>query len=218
MADPGSGPPLRGLYAITPDIADGDHLQTLVAAALAGGTRIVQYRNKTADAALALRQARALRELTRRHQARLIVNDDADLALAVDADGAHLGRDDGDLSALTTLRRRAPASLLIGVSCYDDLARARAAAAAGADYVAFGAFFASAVKPAAVRADFSLIARAKAELAVPVVAIGGITRQNAPQLIALGVDAVAVISALFGAADVAAEARHFCRLFADEHK
>ncbi len=212
------GPTLRGPYAITPDTADSDHLLMVVGAAMAGGIRILQYRNKTADAALARTQAGLLREATRAYQATLIVNDDIELALAVGADGVHLGRADGELVAVTDLHRRAQRPFLVGVSCYNDLARAQAAAAAGADYVAFGSVFASPTKPNAARADAALLAAARSALTLPIVAIGGITRQNAPQLLALGVDAVAIISALFDADDVETEARLFCQLFVnDDH-
>ncbi len=212
------GLPLRGPYAITPDTYDSDHLLALTGSAMAGGVRWLQYRNKTADAALARRQAALLRTLTENFGAKLIINDDIELALAVGADGVHLGRTDGDLASISGLRHRTSELFIIGISCYNDLARAKAAAAAGADYVAFGSVFASSVKPDAVRADAALLRAARASLTLPIIAIGGITLQNAPQLIALGVDAVAVISALFGAADVEAEARSFCQLFVhDDH-
>ncbi|MBI3716273.1 MAG: thiamine phosphate synthase, partial [Betaproteobacteria bacterium] len=117
------------MYAITPDCADTARLIDMVAAALKGGITTFQYRNKAADARLACDQAAQLRALTHRNRARLIVNDDAELALSVGADGVHLGRDDGDVDAVARLRRET--GLLVGVSCYDDLDRARAAAAAG---------------------------------------------------------------------------------------
>lgn len=202
---------VRGLYAITPDIADTDELLVKAEAALAGGAALLQYRNKAAAPALQLEQARALRALCLRYGVPFIVNDHLDLALAAGADGLHLGKEDG---ALGPARRRLGPGRLLGATCHDRLEDARAAVAAGADYVAFGSFFASAVKPGAVRAPLELLARAKAQLAVPVVAIGGITLANAPQLIAAGADALAVISALFGAPDVRAAARRFRDLFA----
>ncbi len=201
---------IRGLYAITPDLTNTGLLLDKVQQALSHGARILQYRNKLADAALATEQATALRQLTRDHEVCLIINDDIDLALAVAADGVHLGGDDGDLVAA---RRRLPATMLIGASCYNDLERARAAVLAGADYVAFGAVFPSGTKPHARRAGLDLIRTARAELEVPIVAIGGITSGNAPGVIAAGADCVAVISALFDAADIAAKAEEFARLF-----
>jgi len=199
---------MKGLYAITPDEADSSRLVALVDAALAGGVPTLQYRNKRADAAQRLREARALRVLCRTAGTAFIVNDDVQLALDVDADGVHLGRDDGDLaSARARLGGR-----LVGVSCYDSLRAAEVAVSAGADYVAFGSVFASPTKPGAVRAPLELFGRARA-LGVPLVGIGGISLANAPALLDAGADCVAVISDLFAAADVAARARAFADLF-----
>jgi thiamine-phosphate pyrophosphorylase len=194
---------LRGLYAVTPDEPDTGKLVRKVDAALAGGARAIQYRNKAADAALRDAQARAIVRAARRHDALAIVNDDVDLARAVGADGVHIGEDDAELAAA---RSTLGVSAIIGVSCYDDLERARRLVAQGADYVAFGSLFPSRVKPGARRADVSLIAGAKG-LGVPVVAIGGITSANAPTLVAAGVDAVAVITDVFGHDDAGAIAR-----------
>lgn len=202
--------PLRGLYAITPDESDTGALVAKVAAALAGGLAALQYRNKAADAGLRRAQVEALLPLARAHGVPLIVNDDVELALACGADGAHLGVADGDLAAA---RRRLGAGRLLGASCYDRFDLALAARSAGVDYVAFGAAFASPTKPGAVRAPLSLYARAHRELGLPVVAIGGITLANAPALLEAGVDALAVITDLFGAPDIAARARAFNALF-----
>lgn len=202
---------MRGLYAVTPDLADTVRLTALVGNALEGGARMIQYRNKTALPELKLEQARALKSACARHDAILIVNDDVELAAAVDAHGVHLGRDDG---FGPDLRRRLGSGKLIGVSCYRSLELARAAGADGADYVAFGSFFPSKVKPGAVRAPIDLLAQAKAVLDVPVVAIGGITPENGAALVAAGADALAVISAVFDAPDVAAAAARFSALFA----
>jgi len=201
--------PIKGLYAITPDVADTALLLAKVETVLAAGARLLQYRNKSADQVKRGEQARALRAVCRRHAATLIINDDVTLARAIDADGVHVGADD---PALALAREQLGSEKIIGVSCYDDLQRARAAATQGADYVAFGSFFASAVKPGAVRAPLSVLPAARA-LGVPVVAIGGITLDNAGGLIAAGADAVAVISALFAAPDPAGATRDFCRLF-----
>jgi thiamine-phosphate pyrophosphorylase len=201
--------PIKGLYAITPDVADTALLLAKVETVLAAGARLLQYRNKSADQVKRGEQARALRAVCRRHAATLIINDDVTLARAIDADGVHVGADD---PAFALAREQLGSEKIIGVSCYDDLQRARAAATQGADYVAFGSFFASAVKPGAVRAPLSVLPAARA-LGVPVVAIGGITLDNAGGLIAAGADAVAVISALFAAPDPAGATRDFCRLF-----
>jgi thiamine-phosphate pyrophosphorylase len=201
---------ISGLYAVTPDTRDTPGLLAGVESALAGGARLLQYRNKRADAALRHAQARAVLALCRRHEVPLIINDDLDLALELDAAGVHLGSDDGPLHAA---RKRLGRAKILGASCYRQLDSALEAQDAGADYVAFGSFFVSGVKPAAVRAPVALLQEARKRLTVPVVAIGGITLQNAPQLIAAGADAVAVISALFGARDIGAAATRFTALF-----
>ncbi len=201
---------MRGLYAITPDGADGARLLQLAGQALEGGARLLQYRNKSAAPAQRLAEARALMTLAGRHGAKLIVNDDLALALEVKAHGLHLGRDDGELAAA-----RAAFPGLLGASCYDSLDLAKRAAAAGADYIAFGSVFPSSTKPGAVRAPLSIFAAART-LGPPMVAIGGITLANGPQLVAAGADCLAVISALFDAPDVAAAARAFNQLYAQE--
>jgi len=199
-------PPLAGLYVLTPELADTGLLVARVAAAIAGGAAAVQYRNKRGSAVLRREQAFALRALCTARDTTFIVNDDVDLACAVGADGVHLGEDDGAIGAA---RQRLGAGAIIGASCYDSLDTAQSALAAGADYIAFGSFFASRVKPHAARAQPSLLTRAKARWSVPVVAIGGITATNAAALIAAGADALAVISAVFDAADVSAAAAAF---------
>jgi thiamine-phosphate pyrophosphorylase len=204
---------IQGLYAVTPETADTKRLLQMVEAALDGGARVVQYRQKLADAALRLAQARALQKLLSAHGKPLIINDDVALAVESHADGVHLGRTDGEI---TVARARLGATRLIGVSCYNEFDRAVAAVAAGANYVAFGSMFASRVKPDAARADIGLITRAQKAFAasqVAVVAIGGITRHNTQQLIDAGVDAVAVISDLFDAPDIAACALSYQQLF-----
>ena len=200
---------VSGLYAIPPQTGDSDTLVRQVGAALAGGARAVQYRDKSDDRARRRAQALALRELTRRYGALLIVNDDVDLANEVRADGVHLGREDLDLNVA---RARLGPGRLIGASCYADLARALAAARAGADYVAFGSVFPSPTKPAAVRAPLPLFAQAREHLRIPLVAIGGITLANVPEVVAAGADSFAVISALFDADDVRATAAAFSRI------
>ena len=203
---------LRGLYAITPDCANSAFLLERAARALeaagAGGFAALQYRNKLARREQRILEAKALARLCRERRVPFIVNDDVGLALQTGADGAHLGRDDGSLAAA---RARLPGRIL-GASCYDSLDAARAACAQGADYLAFGSVFPSATKPSAVRAPLALFGAARA-LGVPLVAIGGITLQNAPQLLAAGADCLAVISDLFEAPDIAETARAYGKLF-----
>jgi thiamine-phosphate pyrophosphorylase len=198
---------VRGLYAVTPDERDTAVLSAKVDSALNGGARLVQYRNKSADARLRKAQVAALLPLCRAAGVPLIVNDDLALAIELDADGAHLGRDDPDPG---DARHRLAPGKLLGVSCYDRLDAALAAVERGADYVAFGAAFPTATKPGATRATRALFAEARARLDVPIVAIGGITPENAASVVAAGAHAVAVISALFDAPDVERRAREFC--------
>ena len=196
--------PVSGIYAITPETKDTAALVAKVVAALAGGIRLVQYRNKTGSDRLRREQCAALLTHLRAVDGTLIVNDSSQLASDVDADGVHLGKDD---ETVAEARRRLGPDRIIGASCYNDVARARALQAAGVDYVAFGSFFPSLTKPAAVAASMDLLARAKSELKVPVVAIGGINKDNAVALIEAGADAIAVVSALFSSDDVEQEAR-----------
>jgi len=202
---------LRGLYAITPEGLSPALVVARAERALQGGARLLQFRSKDRDLQRRAQLARALAALCRGLRATFIVNDDVELALAVDADGVHLGRDDGDLAAARARLR----GKLLGASCYDRLELAQAAAAAGADYVAFGSVFASPTKPAAVRAPLGLFAQARA-LGVPLCAIGGITVDNAPTLVRAGADLLAVVSDLFDADDVAARARAYAQLFDPE--
>jgi thiamine-phosphate pyrophosphorylase len=201
---------VSGLYAVTPDGLEDGSLLEKVAAALKGGARLVQYRNKSAGAEVRTRQARALLGLCRTHGVPLIINDHIELAAAIRADGVHIGRDDGDIAEA---RAMLGAQALIGASCYNEFARANVAHRAGATYIAFGSFFPSDVKPGAVRSSFQLLRKAKQEFGIPVVAIGGINRTNAAQIVAAGADSIAVISALFSAPDVRAAAADLSGLF-----
>lgn len=201
---------IAGLYAITPDEARTDTLMRKVGQALEGGAAVVQYRNKAAGPDLRREQARALAALCRAAGAVFIVNDALALALELDADGLHLGAEDGDLAEA---RRRLGPNKLLGASCYGRMELAEAAVRAGVDYLAFGSVFASVTKPGAPRAPLALFAEARRRFALPLVAIGGINLQNTPQVYAAGADAVAVISAVFDAADVAASAAGFTRLY-----
>ncbi|MDR3212740.1 MAG: thiamine phosphate synthase [Azoarcus sp.] len=199
----------RGLYAVTPAESDTARLLAKVVCVLAASPALLQYRNKLAPAALRREQVRCLLPLCRAAGVPLIVNDHLALALEFGADGVHLGRDDGDAaSARRALDAQGPGRIL-GVSCYGEWARAVAGAAAGADYVAFGAMFASPTKPAAARAPLELLGRARRELKVTVAAIGGITLANAGEVVAAGADLVAVISDVFGADDPGARVRAY---------
>lgn len=201
--------PLRGLYAVTPEALSGAALYRAAEAACGNGAVVLQYRNKSTDTVQRRADADALRAITTVCGALFIINDDIELAKVCGADGVHVGRDDGG-PALA--RKALGRDALIGVSCYDDPALARAAARDGADYVAFGSMYASSTKPAAPPASISRFAEV-ADLGLPRCAIGGITLARAPELIAAGADLLAVVSDLFDAPDIAARVRAYARLF-----
>ncbi|MBI1195273.1 MAG: thiamine phosphate synthase [Gammaproteobacteria bacterium] len=207
-----SGPLIRGLYLITespgrrPEAAWFD----IIEAALASGVSVLQFRDKSENRETRRRLAAALRDLCGDYGVSFIVNDDIELALETSADGVHLGRDD---CGIAEARGRLGARALIGVSCYDDLARAEDAEAKGADYVAFGRFFPSRTKPVAPGAGTDVLQRARQALTIPRVAIGGIDLTNASSVIEAGADAVAVIGAVFDSPDPAATVRRFLALF-----
>jgi thiamine-phosphate pyrophosphorylase len=200
---------IQGLYAVTPDIENTDLLLEKVTLVLQGGARVLQYRNKLADASLREDQASALLPICRQYHAPLIINDDVALCQFLDADGVHLGGADGDIAAA---RQLLGAHKIIGASCYNRLDLAEQAAAQGASYIAFGACFASSTKPHAPVAPLDLFTQAK-HLGLPIVAIGGVTLENARLVIQSGADAVAVINALFASSDVTATASEFNQLF-----
>jgi thiamine-phosphate pyrophosphorylase len=200
--------PKRGLYAVTQtENKSADEILAAVEAALSGGAAVVQYRDKQPQDAIAL--ARKLLTLCHAYRVPLLINDNFDLAIAVGADGVHLGKDDGDI---VTARRRLGNDAIIGVSCYNDVEKASRAVEQSANYVAFGRFFPSGSKPLAAPADLSTLTAARDRLRVPIVAIGGILPQNGAQLLAAGADLLAVIGGLFDEEPRAA-ACAFQRLF-----
>jgi thiamine-phosphate pyrophosphorylase len=205
-------PKLHGLYGITDAALMPDEASLLegVEAALDGGMRILQYRDKSDDARRRESQARALLALCRQYDAILIINDDVELARKVSAHGVHLGREDG---AIAAARKRLGDEFIIGVSCYNNIDLARQAQRVGADYVAFGRFFPSQTKPEAIPANPEMITRARREIGIPLCAIGGVTAENAATLIERGADMVAVIHDLFAAADIRGRAQDFRQLF-----
>lgn len=207
------GTELRGLYAITDStlLADG-RLLPYAEAALKGGARLLQYRDKSDNAARRLREAEALRDLCHRHGAQLIINDDAELAARLDV-GLHLGQGDGSLSAARALLGR---RAIIGATCHARLDLAEQAIDEGASYVAFGRFFDSNTKPGAPAATVEMLEQARQRFSQPITVIGGVTLKNAPDLIARGASLVAVVHALFAAdsaSEVESRARAFSELF-----
>jgi len=205
---------LAGLYAITnSEMATDMGLAQQVEQALKGGANIVQYRDKTSHQSRRLAESKKLLDLCRRHSACFIINDDVELAAAVEADGVHLGRDDQDIDSARALLGN---DAILGVSCYNQLDLAIAAQDAGVDYVAFGRFFPSNTKPQAVQAEIELLTEAKQALHIPIVAIGGITPENSAALIEAGADMLAVIQGLFGQQDVRAAAEQFNQHFSQK--
>ena len=192
---------LKGVYAITPKCRDLTALCAMCQAALQGGARLVQYRDEYSPPHERLNRARALLNLCRQYKAFLIINNDIDLALAANADGAHLGRDDGNIA---NARRYIGQQFIIGATCHARLDWAHAAIADGADYCAFGSVFSSTTKPQATHCPLSIITRAKIEGITPIVAIGGITKHNAAQVFSAGADAVAIGAGLFNESNIRA--------------
>ena len=213
----------QGLYGITPDWDDTGRLLSAIEQAHAGGMTALQWRRKHGTAAALRHQAEAVRDLCLRLGLVLIINDDWRLAAELDADGAHLGRDDG---AVIQARQALGPDKLIGCSCYDQPALAARRLAETADYIAFGAVYPSSIKPNAPRATLDHIRAGRALVEPPasaapasampraaVVAIGGIGPDNAAPVIHAGADSIAVISALFDAPDIQAAARRCASLF-----
>ena len=205
---------IKGLYAVTPDEADTNVLLSKVEAALQGGINVLQYRNKKASHKLLTQQARAILPLCRQYNVPLIINDSVKLCLTLDADGVHIGADDGNL---VEIRTRLGAGKILGASCYNRFDLALSAQQAGANYVAFGACFASSTKPNAPVAGLDLFKLAQAQLKIPAIAIGGITLTNASLAIEAGASSIAVINAIFNADfnvhDVKLTTQQFTQLF-----
>jgi len=201
---------LSGLYVITDDKLSGPHLLEHVQQAIEGGARLVQYRNKTNQAAIKEMTARSLLELCRDHRVPLLINDDVELAVNIGADGVHLGQADIKLSEA---RRRLGAGAIIGITCHASLAFAIQAQQHGASYIAFGRFFASQTKPNASSANIELLQQAKQQLSIPLCAIGGINIDNATPLIDAGADLLAIIHGVFGQDNIQQAAQRYTKLW-----
>ncbi len=202
---------LSGLYAITDrNLCTDKGITEMAEQALLGGARVIQYRDKSNDYAQRRQEALSLLKLCRHHGAPLLINDDVELASEIGADGVHIGAEDTDLE---TARSCLGNEAIIGVSCYNRFELAQQARDRGADYIAFGRFFPSTTKPNAVQATTDLLQRARQDLALPTVAIGGITPENGGPLIQAGADMLAVIEGIFGQPDVRASSEQFRQLF-----
>jgi thiamine-phosphate pyrophosphorylase len=210
-----------GLYGVTPDWSDANRLDQAVCLAVAGGMTALQFRHKTASPAQRRELALMLLARCRALNIPLLINDDWQLAQDIGADGVHLGRDDADVA---TVRQTLGSSMLIGVSCYADLARAQQMLAHDVDYVAFGAMFNSGTKPQAQPAPLTILTQAlelvhrtqpAGQSPSPrpaVVAIGGITAANGASVLAAGADSLAVIGGLFLADNIEQTAHQFSAL------
>lgn len=205
-------PKISGLYAITPNLANTDELLAKTRQVLIGGARLIQYRNKSANAALLREQAGLMRQLCSEYRVPLIINDHIDLVIAVDADGVHVGQED---AGVVEARKRLGENKIVGASCYNNLERAQRAEQDGADYVAFGAFFSSLTKSNTVPVSKHLAGQAKQKISVPIVGIGGIRLVNARQVITSGCAAIAVCADLFLSDNITMQAEQFTQLFTE---
>ena len=201
---------IKGLYAITPDSADLNTLIQKTKSAIEGGAFMVQYRSKIQDRDVKMQQCAAILRLCREYEIPCIVNDDVDMCRVLEADGVHLGEKDDNIAEV---RHILGEDAIIGSSCYDQLDRAKSAQKEGASYVAFGAMFATSTKPNAPRATLALLKEAKREIQIPIVAIGGITVNNAHDVIKTGIDAIAVITSLYEAKSIKETAETFAKMF-----
>jgi len=204
---------VRGLYVIADTGIITKDLVQAVTEAIEGGASVVQYRDKSDNTAKRSSDAIALRDLCRQHDVTFIINDDAELARQVKADGVHLGKNDADIASA---RELLGTHAIVGISCYNELERGRSAITVGASYIAFGSFYPSTVKPNAVHASDALLTQAQQEFTVPIVAIGGITPENGARLVAAGADALAVITGIFKSGDIRGAARQYAKLFSNQ--
>lgn len=201
---------MKGLYIVTPDWDDTDKMVSATEAAIKGGVALVQYRHKTASPELRKEQASRLLALCRQYNRPFIINDFIELCLELDADGIHVGGTDAPVAEV---RKMVGPNKILGASCYGSLELAHKANEAGASYVAFGGFYPSRVKKYEVTTPVDIITRAKQQLPVPVVVIGGMTQENSVPLVKAGTDMVAAISSVYMTDDPQASAQAFVKLF-----
>ena len=202
---------LAGIYAVTDEqLITEEKFNRAIEAALQGGVKIIQYRDKSSDRQKRFKQAKNLCSLCRQYEAISIINDDLELAKTVNADGVHLGKND---ASPKEARQTLGSDAIIGVSCYNSLSTALLAEKNTANYVAFGTMFPSPTKPDAKPADLNIISEAKQQISIPVCAIGGITEKNIQQLVQQDIDMTAVISSLFSTSDIKATANALSKHF-----
>lgn len=201
---------IKGLYVITPDMADLNTLIHKTKLAIEGGASMVQYRSKMLDRDVKMQQSAAILRLCRQYDVPCVINDDVEMCRILEADGVHLGEKDDNIEEV---RRILGEDAIIGSSCYNQLERAKQAQKEGASYVAFGTMFPTPTKPSAPRATLALLKEAKREIHIPIVAIGGITMNNAHDVIETGIDAIAVITSLYEAKSIKETAETFLKMF-----
>jgi len=203
--------PTRGVYILTPEPAPTlDELEEKITATIRAGAAVVQYRSKQSNRLKRMEEAGALLSLCHAHGVPFIINDDVELAIQLNADGVHVGKED---ATPQSVRRELGPQAIIGVSCYDSVARAVAATKTGADYIALGSFFPSKTKPDASRCTKKVLKDVAARVRLPVVAIGGITPENATGLLTCGADLLAVINGVFATSDVYGATQKYTKLF-----
>lgn len=202
--------PGKGLYVITEHEQLGfTEVLSRTELILQSGIVALQYRNKFADTRQKLFEARQLQSLCKRYATLFVINDDVELAIELQSDGIHIGRED---PGCMTTRSRVGKNMLVGVSCYNDLNLAEAACSCGADYIAFGAMFPTSSKANTSKASPDIIKTAKQRYNLPVVAIGGITPENCRPVLKAGADMLAVISSVYLATDPPSVVNHFNQL------
>ena len=206
----------KGIYLVTEhERLPFARLLSITESLLPKGIAALQYRNKQADSAQKRIEARQLQTLCKTWKVPFIINDDISLAIELQADGVHLGRDDGSCSEA---RKRLGPNMLMGISCNNDINRANQAVQDGADYIAFGAMFPTSSKTNTVQATPDLIRQAKQRYTIPIVAIGGITPENCGPVINAGADLLAVISSVYLASDPAQVIDNFNKLMAKKYE
>ncbi len=202
---------LQGLYVIADAECIGKkNIISETQEVLSAGVKIIQYRDKINSLTKKTIIAKQLLKLTNTYQSLLVINDDVNLAKSINADGVHLGKDDFSIEKARNILGK---NKIIGASCYADFKNAKPAIQASADYIAFGSFFSSAIKPQAPKADTMLIKQAKSEFTTPICAIGGITPQNAATVLNAGADMIAVISGIFNASSPQQAVQEYLSLF-----
>lgn len=201
---------LTGIYAITDPELMGSDIIDMAEQAIIGGINILQYRNKTATPVQQEQEACTLATLCKKHDVLFIINDNIELAIKVNADGVHLGQKD---TRIQQARNLLGEHKIIGITCNNQLELAQLAQQQGADYVAFGRFFSSLTKPSAPAAEISLLSAARRSITVPIVAIGGISHESAPELLKEGVDMLAVVRGIFAQKNISCATQKFVEIF-----